>query len=132
MNTAMNPSPLAIFSTLDERRRDLGLSCASVAKRAGLGLSTVQRILSGEECDPGFGSVSKIAQVLGVSITLQPEDLNTVRRRQAERKATELVAMVQGTSALEAQAMDDPALASLKEKAVRDLLKGSSRKLWAE
>lgn len=132
MKIVMNPIPCRQFLSLDRRRRDLGLSCAAVAKRAGLGLRTVQRILAGDEGDPGFGSVCKIAQVLGMSITLKQDDLNAVRLRQAKRKATELVAMVQGTSALEAQAMDDSTLALLKEKAVRDLLKGSSRKLWAD
>jgi transcriptional regulator with XRE-family HTH domain len=117
---------------LNQRRRDLGLSCAAVAKRAGLGLRTVQRVLSGEEADPGFRTVCLIAEVLGAAFTLEKEDLNTVRRRQAERKAAKLLSMVQGTSALEAQAFDKDAAVALKERTVRDLLSGSPRKLWAE
>ena len=34
---------------LEHRRRQLGMSCAAIALRSGLGLRTVQRALSGKE-----------------------------------------------------------------------------------
>lgn len=123
---------ITLTTTLNQRRQDLGLTCSAVAKRTGLGLRTVQRVLSGKERDPGFGTVSAIAEALGASVTLKTQDLNEVRRKQAEKKASKLLALVQGTSALEAQAFDQKAAKSLKERTVRDLLQGSPRKLWAE
>jgi transcriptional regulator with XRE-family HTH domain len=122
-----------IFKRLNERRQDLGMSCAALAKATGLSLRTVQRVLSGEEKDPGFRTVSALAEALGASLRLQAEaDLNTLRRDQAERKAERIVALVKGTSALEGQAVDGETEKALRERTVRDLLAGSNRKLWAE
>jgi transcriptional regulator with XRE-family HTH domain len=124
---------LTISDRLNQRRQDLGMSCAALAKATGFSLRTVQRVLSGEETDPGFQTVTALAEALGVSLRLQTEtDVNTLRRRQAERKAERLVALVKGTSALEAQAVDDETELALRERTVRDLLSGSNRKLWAD
>ena len=125
-------NPLSLATALNQRRRDLGLSCAIVATRAGLGLRTVQRVLSGKEADAGLRTLCLIADVLGASVTLAMEDLNDVRRRQAERKSEKLISIVQGTSALETQTLDHENAVALKERLVRDLLAGSARKLWAE
>ena len=116
----------------DRRRQDLGLSCAALAHRTGLSLRTVQRVLSGNEKDPGFSTVASLANALGVSMRFDEDDLHEVRRKQAERKAERIVALVQGTSALEAQALSQQSMRDLKERTVHELLAGSSRKLWAE
>lgn len=121
-----------LAATLDQRRWELGLTCSAVATRSGLGLRTVQCVLSGRESDPGLQTVCAIARELGASVTLQGDDVNDVRRRQAEKKATKLLALVQGTSALEGQALDRKAIASMRERTVRDLLAGSPRRLWAD
>jgi len=123
----------AIAERLNGRRQDLGMTCAAVAQRSGLSLRSVQRVLSGEENDPGFATVDAIARVLGVSLRLKEEqDINTLRRRQAERKAERLVSLVRGTSALEAQPVRDDTARTLRDRTVKELLSGSSRKLWAE
>jgi transcriptional regulator with XRE-family HTH domain len=115
---------------LDHRRRDLGMTRSALARQAGVGLRTVQRILSGSENSADFLTVARIANVLGMSFKFDCSDLNEVRRRQAERKAAQLVGMVQGTMALEAQGVEDDSLRQMKERTVRDLLAGSNRKLW--
>src|SRR5258705_12216991 len=107
MTIRMTTTLLPISDRLNQRRQDLGMSCAALAKVTGLSLRTVQRVLSGEETDPGFQTVTALSEALGVSLRLHTEtDLNTLRRRQAERKAERLVALVKGTSALEAQAVE--------------------------
>ena len=123
----------AISQQLNERRRDLGMSCASLSNRTGLSLRTVQRVLSGGEEDPGFATVMAIADALGVSVRLdEDQDINAVRLRQAEQKAERLVSLVRGTSALEAQPVDPQTAKTLRDRTVKELLSGSSRKLWAE
>ena len=132
MTTAMTTIN-AIAERLNGRRQDLGMTCAAVAQRSGLSLRSVQRVLSGEENDPGFATVDAIARVLGVSLRLKEEqDINTLRRRQAERKAERLVSLVRGTSALEAQPVRNDTARTLRDRTVKELLSGSSRKLWAE
>jgi transcriptional regulator with XRE-family HTH domain len=119
---------------LEDRRKRLGMSCAAVASRTGLGLRTVQRALSADPIRPDFATLAAIANALGASIRigLDTQDIATLKRRQAERKATRLVSLTQGTSALEAQAVPKIALERMKRKTVSTLLRGSSRRLWAE
>ncbi len=117
---------------LNSRRQNLGMTYSALAKRTGLGQRTVQRVLSGEEANSDFTTLARIADALGASIKFECADLNEIRRRQAERKAERIVGMVQGTMALEAQAVEHGTVRELKERTVRDLLSGSSRKLWDE
>ena len=122
-----------ISSRLSERREKLGLSCSVLARRVGISLRSVQRILSGEEANPGFATVASLARELGVGVRFDDEvDLRTIRRRQAERKAARILALVQGSSALEAQGLSNKTLRDLREKTIHELLAGSPRKLWAD
>ena len=118
---------------LNERRQRLGISCSVLAKRTGISLRSVQRILSGEKTNPGFTTVASLAHVLGVGVRFDEEvDVRTIRRRQAERKAERILAIVQGNSALEAQALSRETIRDLREKTIHELLAGSDRKLWAD
>jgi transcriptional regulator with XRE-family HTH domain len=122
-----------ISRRLNERRERLGISCSVLARRVGVSLRSVQRILSGEELNPGFSTVAKLAGELGVSVRFDDEvDVRTFRRRQAERKAERILAIVQGSSALEAQGLSRETLRDLREKTINELLAGSPRKLWAD
>jgi len=120
----------SIILDLDRRRRDLGMTRSTLARRAGLGLRTVQRILSDEAAAANLATVVRLAEALGASIGLELEELNTVRRHQAERKAARLVDMVQGTMGLEAQAVGGDSIEQMKKRTVRDLLAGSNSALW--
>lgn len=119
-----------ITTLLDQRRIALGISRSELARQAGLGLRTVQRVLSGEDASPAFATIVAIASVLGATLRVDGEDPNSLRLRQAQRKSDQLAAMLQGTSGLEAQAVDDESLQAIKQQMVRSLLAGSSRKLW--
>jgi transcriptional regulator with XRE-family HTH domain len=126
-------TPVNILIDLDQRRRNLGLSCAALAQRAGISLRTVQRVLAGKETDPGLSTIMSLVDALGMSLSVSTtEDSNQMRYRQATHKAERLVSLVQGTSGLEAQGLPSEAIADLRERTVRDLLAGSSRKLWDE
>ena len=121
------------FSTrLNQRRKELGVTFALLAQWTGLSLRTVQRVLSGEETDPGFRTVASIAEALGVSLRFDADDAEAFRRKRAEQKAERVLALVQGTSALEAQALSEEAKRHIKERTVHELLAGSPRKLWAD
>lgn len=124
-------STFSITSELNARRRHLGMSCAVLAGQSGISLRTVQRVLSGVEKKPRLATVVALADCLGMPLHFQKETVTAVRCRQARRKARHLMAIVQGTSALEAQALEGPALRKLRSKTVKELLAGSPRRLWA-
>ncbi len=135
MTTAIeNKFSLALFRYLDGRRKELGMSMRILAQRSGLGMRTVQRVLSGNEPNPTINTVLSIAQALRVELQPRPRKIvsaRLVRREQAERKATELASMVQGTSALEAQAVPKEALLEIREEIADKLAAGSRRQLWS-
>jgi transcriptional regulator with XRE-family HTH domain len=121
-----------IVSQLSRRRKMLGMSCQSLAARCGVSMPTVQRVLSGE-MPPRFPTLVAIAGALGAQIGITVEETpGAMRERTARNKASHLVSMAQGTSALEAQAVADDALADATEQVTRQLLAGPARRLWAK
>jgi hypothetical protein len=70
-----------------------------------------------------------------LEMDLPPTPRATARktmRTKAEAKARLLVSMVQGTSALEAQAVDQETQQEMVEQTVHELLAGSRRALWSD
>jgi transcriptional regulator with XRE-family HTH domain len=123
----------SLLMALDQRRRDLGLSYDLLSKRCGVSRPTVQRILSGRQAAASLSNVLAIAESLGLALRFDSEVApRELKREQAERKAKRLVALVQGTSGLEGQAVDPETVASMIERTTDDLLAGSKRRLWSE
>lgn len=119
-----------LLRELDTRRNDLGMTYAVLAKRTGLGTRTVQRVLAGGAGAANFKSVLAIAHTLGARLSLEGEDINAVRLRQAQKKAAALVSLLQGTSALEAQGLDKKEREAAEQRTVRDLLASRRSVLW--
>jgi len=116
---------------LISRRKALGMSIAALAERSGVSVPTVKRILGGQIADASFAKVAAIVQALGVSIDLDEIDTDELCRRQARMKAEQIARLVQGTSALESQAVDRETYNRLVEKSYHELLAGSRRRLWS-
>ena len=95
-----------LFEKLENRRRELGLSQSALAERCGVSLPTVHRVLSGHSLSASFENTVAIARALGMELDAVPVvPADEFLERQARKKAERLVGMVQGTSALEAQAV---------------------------
>ena len=87
-----------LLQGLDLRRKKLGMSHAVLAKRAGMSMRTVVRVLSGSDPQAGFANVAAIAEVLGIEVKFTSKaNVEELRERQARQKAQRLVGMVQGT-----------------------------------
>jgi transcriptional regulator with XRE-family HTH domain len=123
----------AILKDLEKRRRDLGLSYELLSRRSGVSRPTVQRILSGRHDASSFANIAAIADSLGLGLRFDAKvDARKLKWEQAERKARKLVALVQGTSGLEGQAVDEKAVATMIEQTTHELLAGPNRKLWSD
>jgi len=59
-------------------------------------------------------------------------DIRDLKREQAVRKAKKLVALVQGTSGLEGQAVGEKDVESMVKQTTHELLAGSKRRLWSD
>jgi transcriptional regulator with XRE-family HTH domain len=127
---------------LELRRRELGMSYRVLAQRSGVSLPVVQRLLSGRIQSPSFRNVMAVAQALGEGLPrVLPDGSCTfdfgvsaqkLREQQAEQKARGLVGMVQGTSALEAQAVNKTVYHTMVERTCHELLAGSNQRLWSD
>ena len=120
------------LSDLEKRRRDLGMSEAILAKRAGVSMNTVRRILYGDITDVSLGSFVALAEALGVDVRFEKEAPETCLERQAEKKARQLVGMVQGNMGLESQAVGKDVVNRMIRDTVHQLLAGSKRNLWGD
>lgn len=118
---------------LDDRRRKLGMSANALAKRSGISLPTVQRILSGRHPNASFQSIVAMSNALGIEIALKEMvGVDEFARQSAREKARRLVAIVQGTSGLEGQAVEEQKIEELTDHAHAALLAGSRQKLWMD
>ncbi len=123
---------MTIFEQLEHRRQKLGISRSALAARSGLSLPTVNRILSRKNSAASFANVTAVAEALGMTLAATPtERTSEFRKRQATSKAKRLVRLVQGTSALEGQGLDQHELEKMIQQTSSELLK-SQRKLWGE
>ncbi|MEX0819495.1 MAG: helix-turn-helix domain-containing protein [Pirellulaceae bacterium] len=123
---------LQMLNQLEGRRRRLGMSQSALAKRCGLSVPTVQRVLAGNLEQASFGNVLAIADALGMSAVMKPvKSEDELREEQAEKKARQLIGMVQGTSGLESQAVSHEEFEAMVRRTVHELLADPGRKLWA-
>ncbi len=122
---------LTIIQRLGLRRRELVMSHAALAARSGVSVPTTKRILSGRG-EGSFTNVCALAEALGVPIGLDSSGADDFLRARARDKAERVARLVQGTSALEDQAVDGAVFERLVERTYHELLAGSRRALWEE
>lgn len=118
-------------ATFARRRTALGMSYPTLAARSGVSEPTVKRILAGRIAEASFANVAAVAHALGLSLSVQETDPDELCRQQARIKAEQIARLVQGTSALESQAVTPQAYAQLVERSYHELLAGSRRRLWS-
>lgn len=121
-----------ISARLDDRRRRLGMTCSALAARSGVSEPTVKRILAGRAGAASLAHVAAVAEALGMPLTTDPVDADEYRAQAARRKAERIARLVQGNSALEAQAVDPDEHRRLVERSVHELLAGPARRLWSD
>ena len=122
--------PITVKS-LQSRRKLLGIAFPSLAQRSGVPVPTVKRIFGGQIAQASFANIAAIANALGLSLALGESSADQLCRQQARKKAQQMARLVQGTSALESQAVDEKTYNRLVEKAFREILAGPKRKLWS-
>ncbi|NBX33499.1 MAG: hypothetical protein EBR07_12365, partial [Planctomycetes bacterium] len=109
---------------LVSRRESIGMPIAILSARSGVKEPTVKRILGGRAAQASFAHVAAVAEALGTPIGFAAVDPDQFRRAQARAKAEQIARMVQGTSALEGQAVDGVDYQRLIERTTNDLLRG--------
>ncbi len=123
----------AIQQKLQQRRRQLGMSYAQLAARSGVSPATAKRMINGDIAAASLGHVVALAAAMGLSlVSREEESAEAMKERAAREQARRLVKMVQGTSALESQAVSDEEAERLARQSFHRLMVGSPRRIWAQ
>jgi transcriptional regulator with XRE-family HTH domain len=121
-----------LLNILRKRRRELRLSLPALAARSGVSLATLKRMFRDGSENASLPHVCAVADAMGISIRFDSDNTPTdFCEKVAEVKARKLVKVVQGTSALEAQAVEPTFVSEMVRRTVHDLVAGSPRRLWA-
>lgn len=113
------------------RLADLGMSQTELARRANVGLASVQRVMAGKPAS--LNTIVAMAKAVGLELKFKPQrSVTELRYEQAKRKAQELLELTQGNAALEAQGVDKETLDELRQRTIKKLLAGPDRRLWAK
>ena len=115
------------------------MSLAALSRRSGLSVPTLNRILSGQ-ANPTLETLGTLAGALGVEFRISKygvelKELTSpdgFRKLAAKEKALNVVRMVQGTSALESQAVGETDVKNMVEQTIHELLAGTPRRLWSQ
>lgn len=122
-----------LLRNLARRRRQLGMSYRALAERSGVSEPTAKRVLS-PTCDNAeMSTVSALARAMGVRIgwKLEGETPQQFKEREAERVAVRVVNAVQGSSALEAEAVGEQDMKNMVRQTVHELMASSPSRIWS-
>jgi DNA-binding IclR family transcriptional regulator len=121
-----------LLNTLNRRRHELDMPISAVSRRSGVHPSTVNRLFVGDLSVAGFMTVCRVARALGVEVVVRQVSVLAMKRQAARLAAAKIVKSVQGTSALEAQAVDPQTLKLIEGQIMTQLLAGPGYRLWAK
>jgi predicted transcriptional regulator len=122
---------LDILEKIIQRKKELGLTIDNIAKLAKLGNRTVTRLFAGE--DVKLSTWEKITTIMGLDFAgNEVVDIETLKEQRAKEKAIYIVSLVQDTSTLEMQGLEDDAIEMLIQETKQEFLSGKyQKKLWA-
>jgi len=120
-----------ILGFLGQRRRELQMPISALSERANTSVSTIKRVLAGDT-SVSYSTLCRIAQAMGASFEVNARSSHSVIREEAKRKARLVAKMVQGTSALEAQAVDKETLDRIEQAAEAKLITRRGGMLWSK
>ncbi|MCK5114343.1 MAG: helix-turn-helix domain-containing protein [Phycisphaerae bacterium] len=120
-----------ILGFLKQRRGELRMPISALSERANTSTSTVRRVLDGD-ISVSYATLCRIAKAMGVSLEYHARSSGSVIREEAKRKAKISAKMVQGTSAMESQAVDKEAMDRIVQATEAKLIRQLGSALWAK
>lgn len=122
---------LQLLEKVKDRRQHIGITVESLSKLSNVGYKTIMRFFAGD--DVKLSTVEKITNVLGLDFAgNEVIDINTLRDKRAKERALYIVSLVQDTSSLEMQGLDNEDINEMLQDTKMQLLYGEYKdKLWA-
>ena len=121
---------LDLIQQIIARKEQLNITVENLAKLSGVGVRTINRLLKNE--DVKLSTVEHVTNFLGLDFAGNEEiTLSTLKKNRAHEKAIYLASIVQGTSALEMQGLENDSLKSIIASYEKEFLSGSYQDtLW--
>lgn len=122
---------LQLLERVKVRRKEVGITIDNLAQVSHLGHKTLSRFFAGY--DVKLSTVEKLTEVLGLDFAgNEMVNIEILREKRAEVKAKYIISLVQDTSALEMQGLENDLIRILIEETKEEFLTGKYKKnLWA-
>jgi len=121
---------LELINQIIARKEQLGITVENLAKLSGVGVRTINRLLKNE--DVKLSTVEHVTNFLGLDFAGNEQlSLSALKKQRAHEKALFLASIVQGTSTLEMQGLEDESLSKIISMYEKECLSGSYKDtLW--
>ena len=121
---------LDLINKIIKRKQQLNITIENLAKLSGVSVRTMNRVLKNE--DVKLSTIEQVTNFLGLDFAGNEQvPLELLKERRAHEKALFLASIVQGTSALEMQGLDDDGINSIITTYEKEFLSGSYQNtLW--
>ncbi len=121
---------LELIEQIIARKEQLGITVENLAKLSGVGVRTINRLLKNE--DVKLSTIEAVTNLLGLDFAGNEQiSLKELQKQRAKEKALYLASIVQGTSALEMQGLEDSSLKKIISMYENEFLHGDYKNtLW--
>ena len=121
---------LELIKKIENRKKQINISIENLAKLSNLGVRTVNRFFAGD--DVKLSTIERITNLLGLDFAgNEVVPLNQLQKQRAKEKALFMASLVQSTSALEVQGLEEDSLNKIIDKFEKEFLQGQYKnRLW--
>ena len=121
---------LDLIKQIIARKEKLNITIENLAKLSGLGVRTINRVLANE--DVKLSTIESITNLLGLDFAgNEIVPLEELKKQRAKQKAIFMASLVQSTSALEMQGLDNDNINNIISMYEKEFLNGEYQNtLW--
>ncbi len=121
---------LELIQKIENRKKQININIENLAKLSNLGVRTVNRFFAGD--DVKLSTIERITNLLGLDFAgNEVVPLKELEKQRAKEKALFMASLVQSTSALEVQGLEQDSLNKIIDKFEKEFLKGQYKnRLW--
>ena len=121
---------LELIEKIIARKKELNITVENLAKLSGVSVRTINRLLKNE--DVKLSTIERVTDFLGLDFAgNEVVSLEELKKQRAREKALFLASIVQGTSALEMQGLEEDSLKNIITNYEEAFLKGEYKNtLW--
>ncbi|MEM5570028.1 hypothetical protein [Aliarcobacter butzleri] len=121
---------IELIQKIENRKKQININIENLAKLSNLGVRTVNRFFAGD--DVKLSTIERITNLLGLDFAgNEVIPLTQLQKQRAKEKALFMASLVQSTSALEVQGLEEDSLNKIIAKFEKEFLQGQYKnRLW--